>query len=446
MSYITAYFQDEMKFYDSNDSLVITLTKPGTNGFISYYDSTQTPKWASIIGGLYSSSSYYSIKYKVDNFLYITGVFQETLTLYYANNIHVITYTNPNPDLTETPSTIMSFVAKYDLSGTPLWASFIGGNPVMANQDIVPGLCLSNNNIYLVGMTGLTSEQLQLYNSNSNVPIISKTTYDITNTFIIKYSTSGSPLWCTIMGGFNQSTSICTDNNYLYITGAFQDTLNFYDLNDSFTASESLTNPGINGFIVKYGLDGNHVWGTIIGDTSSRCFSICTDNTSIYVTGTFEDTLILYDTNKDPIKSSTTHLDKNGFIAKYDLLGTPLFLSIIDGMTPPLVNFGINICTDYSKLYITFYTNVPCTLYDANDISKFATNNYNISVGNNGNLFTLLVAQYDLVGSPKWVRAVYNVLFVPRTIYADTKLHVNSTSTTTITESVTFNVGSPSPI
>jgi hypothetical protein len=277
----------------------------------------------------------------------------------------------------------MSFVVKYDLEGIYIWSRFISGfNKIDTNDiyDQIPSLSINNNNIYI---TSSSSTSVIIYESENNpLKTISLPIVDITDDLpitvssmclIINCDINGNYVWCSVLTDDADTIDIFTDDNYLYITGAFLNTINFYDRHVS---SSNITNPSwpplidsnfnsvsdidinVKGFIAKYTLEGVKEWCRMIGN-GARCYNICADNNNVYVIGTFINNLILYDETNNPQQLSILDNEgTTGFISQYSLSGIPIWNSIIKGSGDDYFtnwsywrNFGIYICTDSNYLY-----------------------------------------------------------------------------------------------
>jgi hypothetical protein len=382
--YVTGSFIDTINLYSYNESS-ITLNKNNTNSFVSQYDLSGNPIWGSIIGNCNINNIC------TDNsYVYVTGYFssQSTLTLYNVSNQPTIVLNNEGDYNNRN-----ILIAKYDLSGNPLWGTIIYGIGDVSSTSI----CTDNSYVYITGYftTQLTLNDIVL-NGNDN------------NIFIAKYDLSGNPIWGSVIGStgnYNNGMSICTDNIYVYITGYFTESITLYKSNNE----DIILNNGLgtmNAFIAKYDLSGNPLWASMIGGSIyDQAYGICTDNTSLYITGIIESpTLTLYHYNEPSTivlngANNNNNNNNNVFIAKYDLSGNPLWASMIAGTN--LLdngNSGNSICTDNSFVYLTgYFTDPTVTLYHYNEASSIILNNkgdYDIT-----NIF---IAKYDLSGNPVW--------------------------------------------
>jgi len=120
------------------------------------------------------------------------------------------------------------FVAKFTLTGTPLWSTFLGGNDIERGYDIIASI---DGGCFVTGETGSTNFPTK--NSFANY---SEGNYDA---FITKFSSEGDLLWSTYLSGNKTDKGkgiAVTNNDICYIIGftyspdfptesAFDDTL-----------------------------------------------------------------------------------------------------------------------------------------------------------------------------------------------------------------------------
>ncbi len=231
------------------------------------------------------------------------------------------------------------FVAKYDSTGSFLWAIAIGGpNDELMYSDPVVDLF---NNVYVCGVFNdgcdfnPAAQNFQLNNYGSN------------DGFIAKYDSMGNFIWAKGFGGMLEDDvyRIDVDNNgeVLFI-GSFKDTV---DLNPG-TAVLSFTSAG--GADVFYGkLDatGSLVFvNAMRGKGDDRAYNITHDlNNEIVLTAGFNDTIVV-----NPNGTSLTLTDPSGassLVAKFSSLGSLQWAFRISKCLP----FGLS--TDHNNDILT---------------------------------------------------------------------------------------------
>lgn len=260
-----------------------------------------------------------------------------------------------------------AFIFKYDVSGTAIWARWIGGDGI----DDILGISATPDGIYITGsangvltpVTGLSSEVILDMGNQSS----------LLDAFVMKYDTSGTAIWGRWIGGTRNDQglgiSATTDTNgvsSVYVTGFASSILvETTHLSNHFITTmgvkPSTTTNNTDAFILKFNTVGEAVWGRWIGgDGLDRALGISaitdTNGVSIYVTGRSSGALthpesILSDMGTKPGGSSN-----DAFIIKYDGSGTSLWGRWIGG-DGSVQGIGISATTEgengVSSLYVT---------------------------------------------------------------------------------------------
>jgi RHS repeat-associated protein len=189
-----------------------------------------------------------------------------------------------------------------------LWKANMGGsNHNYPFKSVID----SQNNIYVLGT----------FNGSLNVPnnLITKGSNDV---FVAKYDPNGGLLWVKQIGSnaddFGTGITVSPDNNFIYVTGVFQN--NAYADNIMISSTG-----GYDGFLAKYDKDGNIIrFKSIASGTgvfTQRPMEIKLDNANhLIVGGYFKDNLTLGDATKS--YSFTTASTQTGFfISQFDTAG-----------------------------------------------------------------------------------------------------------------------------
>jgi hypothetical protein len=249
-----------------------TLTNTGSaDMFLIKYDAAGAILWAKSATGTGFDGGY-SIAADASG-VYITGTFS-------GLHFTIGTTTLTNADASGTNPDI--FVAKYDVSGTVLWAKRGGGPDLDFGNSIAVD---ASGNIYLTGQfrsTTASFNSLTLTNSGGN--------YDI---YVVKYDNNGNAIWARSAGGSgaaDYAESVVVSSSGVYIAGYFE--------SSSITfGSTTLTNSGPSDiYIVKYDTAGTAVWAKSAGGSIiDYGFSIALNATNdIYVTGYFRSSTIVF--------------------------------------------------------------------------------------------------------------------------------------------------------
>ena len=402
--------------YDANSttekkSFENTTEHPMT--FIVKYDSNGKYVWSRFISGLdYIIDLNDRFKYdttpclSIDKFsnVYITRIASNTVSIYNSNiDVTIITLPITSIETVEEDTTItavssMSLIIKFNINGNYEWSSLLcNGGAEMSDIFIYDG------NVYV---TGAFSQQIDFYDtyiSSSDITIKSasfvddKFDYTIdkfndydnyvkTNMkgFVAKYTIFGVKEWVRIIGNGARCYNVCADNNNVYVTGTFVNNLILY--NEPYNSEQTPTitldpnpDPEISttcGFISQYSSSGTPIWTSMIkGINQLNTFSnfgiyISASDTHLYVMSFIDNSLELYDSSKT--KKFTNEYTFTGeenrtlVLAKYDKLGTPLWIVYVDNVvfspSSLYVDTYIRINVSYSGNLLTYkqsYTPTP---------------------------------------------------------------------------------------
>ncbi len=207
----------------------------GTRIWSTYYGGTKNDQITSL--SLRGSALYISGRTESSNGIGTTGTFK--------------------PAITEGSGAIIdAFVARFDTSGARAWGSYFGSNGI----DEAYGITTDNfGNIYFTGKTnsytGITTNitHQQFYGGGN------------TDAFIAKCTGNGATLtWSTYYGGSSEDVGIGIAFDAfgnIYTTG-----YTLSDNNISTTGTHQFYRGGyIDGFLTKFDLNGNRLWGTYYG-------------------------------------------------------------------------------------------------------------------------------------------------------------------------------------
>ena len=210
--------------------------QPAYDMFIAKYDGSGNDLW-SMQGVAKYDDRGLALKTDVNNDIYVTGQFSDTLTI--AANTHNNTIFNAG------------MVLKLDAAGNHIWFKRIG-----AIQTLVYDIEIDNqNDVYI---TGDFQGQMMIIGNPINYFLNGNYTYRV---FLIKMDSSGDVLWMEEDDSDSEvsSKAICLDaNDDPYITGIFKCVFDEY----ADTLGGGLFNSvGFNDvFITKYDKTGNRQW------------------------------------------------------------------------------------------------------------------------------------------------------------------------------------------
>ena len=233
------------------------------------------------------------------------------------------------------------FIAKYSTLFIPQWAYAVGG---VNNDTCFSSTVNSSGELIITGnyLNSVDFDPSAATNSLSN----SSTT--VNNTYIAKYSTSGSFIWVkdiqAKMSSLQSSTPtiVCDASNNLVVAGIFNTTSDF----DPSTATASLTSEGSSSFIAKYDTNGNYIWAKKLASTTNKGIIYDSATTNVTVFGTFtSSTTSDFDPGTAVYNLDTT--TGTNYFASYDTNGNFVYAKNIQ---PTITNI-INI--DFEGIYLT---------------------------------------------------------------------------------------------
>ena len=214
------------------------------------------------------------------------------------------------------------FLAKYDTTGSLLWAKSMGGT----GNEYPNSIALDGDgNIFITGTFYGTAD---FDPSAATLNLVAAGNSDV---FLAKYDSAGNLLWAKAIGGLGYETGYrltVSSNGVSGITGYFTGTADF----DPSGSLASFTSSGYDDvFIATYDSLGNYLWAHAIGGADyDYGYGIASDNNgSYYITGSFEGTV-----DFEPSSGISTHTSSGAddiFIAKYDSSGNFLWSRSMGG-------------------------------------------------------------------------------------------------------------------
>lgn len=405
-----------ISLYDSNNNTLKTSFENTTADpmtFIVKYDSRGKYVWSRYISGFdYIQFEEDRLKYDTtpclsihNNNLYITRIASNTVSIYNSNTDLIpttITFPISSIETVEEENIVttvrsMALIINFDTNGNYIWSS------LLCNGAEISDIHTHGNNVYVTGAfvqkidfyddyassTNITNSSSSLVDDNFDSTIDNLNDYDNfvkTNIkgFVAKYTLGGVKEWCRIIGNGARCYNVCADNNNVYVTGTFVNNLILY--NEPYNSQQTPTitlepNPDpeistICGFISQYSSSGVPMWSSMIkGINQLNTFSnfgiyISTSDTHLYMMSFIDNSLILYDANKTAKLTNTYTFtgeeNRTLVLAKYDKLGTPLWIVYVDNVvfspSSLYVDEYIRINVSYSGNLLTYkqdYTPIP---------------------------------------------------------------------------------------
>jgi len=201
------------------------------------------------------------------------------------------------------------YLAKYDASGTVLWAKTFGG----VGGEV--GNCIAvdaSGNVYVSGWFSSPSLVMGTFT-------LTNASASTTDFFVAKINSSGNTIWAKNAGGtdYDRGYGITLDaSGNVFVTGCFSSSsINF--------GSGALSNAGSatdDFFIVKYDQSGTALWSQSAGGTSADAgLSVAADSLgNVYASGRFMSSSINFGTGSHSNASAAQDL----FVVKYNSSGT----------------------------------------------------------------------------------------------------------------------------
>ena len=246
-----------------------TLTQAGSmDAFVVKYDTAGTVLWAKGAGGT-SNDEAYGMDVDSNGNVLVCGYFNGNATFG-----TFLLSTTGNADI---------FIAKYDATGTVLWAKKAGGNNLEHATSIKTD---KEGNSYVCGF--YESASLLIGTSTlTNFGVAGNA-----NAFICKYSAAGETLWAHGINGRSKANDIALSGNSVFVGGIFNnDTLNY-------NSSVLLKAGSSDFFIAKCDTSGNKAWAlkqTADGGSSESALGISTDRFgNLLVTGFYNSKPIAF--------------------------------------------------------------------------------------------------------------------------------------------------------
>jgi hypothetical protein len=331
--YMVGCFYGNSITFGSN-TLLNTNPTVSSDIFIVKYSSTGTVLWAKKAGGTGTDKAI-DIDVDNNNEVVMTGWFYSPSIMFGTTNL-----------INSSSGTADIFVAKYNISGTVVWAKKATGTE---NDEPTSISIDGTGNIYLTGW--FSSDNLQF----GTINLVNKLGYfPRRDMFIIKYNSAGSEQWAKDAGGTGQDggSNIAVDDggNYIYVTGSFNsDTLKI--------GSQYIKNSlGYDFFLSRFDKTGQLLWvkgSTGMGDETGSGMAV--DNRGyVYVIGGFTSVqmFIGFDTlfNKS-ITDPFGKLYPDVFYARYNPDGTEEWAASLGGRKND-VGTSVTI-EDYYKISMT---------------------------------------------------------------------------------------------
>jgi len=281
------------------------------------------------------------------------------------------------------------FVAKYDSSGSLLWAR----NPKTPTKyKTTSGVGVAtdaNGNVFVAGDMNTDS-----INFDGNWIVFDNASYS----FVAKYDSNGNFVWLRKAFGAYGTAGVSVDGNgdvLLTAKGAI-----------TFDGTIATSDGTWRHFVVKYSNSGNFIWANVAKFSSASSYgynaewdskTVFTDvNNNVYMAGWSGLDTVFFNDDKTIYVANNASL-RNSFLVKYNSNGVALWAKGADRSVIPNSESNINpegIYTSDNFLYLTGWW--------FGDSLRFDNNQINVTSGN----YNMFVAKFDMLGNNIWFKSL----------------------------------------
>ncbi|WP_276133406.1 gliding motility-associated C-terminal domain-containing protein [Polluticoccus soli] len=317
--YIAGYFKDKMDFDPSSDTAEVpclgytgtTTDEYGGDGFVAKYSSAGAFYWVVPIQSDYGEEVE-SVALDAEGNVYIGGQFKNLVDF------------DPSPSATATFNSVndgTAFLAKYTTNGQYQWAHTFGKPGITMTDNLIRAIAIdAQSNLYVAGVFQGVNNDFDPSPANA-ATLSASGKYDA---LVAKYDKDGNYLWAINIQ--SESTDDALDikldkSGHLYVCGnVYGDTVDFDPRTTAGIQTLANSNGNPNIFIAKYDLNGNYIWGKVMGSVGmDMSWSLRVSGEYIYNTGFFSGPLDL-NPNASPVEVNSKGL-MDLYLVKYDSAG-----------------------------------------------------------------------------------------------------------------------------
>jgi Secretion system C-terminal sorting domain len=273
----TGNFENTTDFDPNLGVYNLTTTSTNAQPFVSKIDSNGNFVWAKTFAstGFYGGYAF-SLSMDSAGNIYTAGDFKNTMDFDPSSSTFNLTAVG----------TYNYYVSKLDNNGNFVWAKQITQSQSSRNIFVA---CDNNSNVFLAGAFTGTSD----FDPSAGVFNLTTSSTTTENMFICKLTSAGNFAWAkqsnNAVNTYPTITAIVANNNSLYVTGYFEDTIDF----DPGAGVFNLVSQNLNDvFIEQFDSAGNFNWAKQL-TSSSLIFSLdiaVDNNKNIYTGGFFQST------------------------------------------------------------------------------------------------------------------------------------------------------------
>jgi hypothetical protein len=309
------------------------------DAFVAKFSQTGKRLWATYLGGSEGECGN-AVVIDADDNIYIGGY-----TMSENGMATPGSYKSSLPALPTGPPPADAFIAKFNAAGQLDWSTYYGG----PDNDFIAAMHMTAAGTIMV--LGETSS-LNLSTAYAWQPAYGGGSADA---FITRFSTNGTPDWCTYFGGadYEHPTSIVVDQlDNVYIAGSVYGDGQIVTPN----ACQTLFGGGsADGFLAKFNSQGLLDWSTYIGGGGfDQVNGIAADSFQNIVvaglTGSPAGILQAPGSGKHVFEVNANGAQPEGFLARYNTLGQRLWGTYYEGVGKSVGCYG------NGNIYFTGYT------------------------------------------------------------------------------------------
>ena len=280
-----------------------------------------------------------------------------------------------------------ALMVKYEPDGTALWTATVSAAP---DNTCFYSVSAGSDGIYAAG----TMDGNENFSFGDGV-IVSGHYASGSNTLLVKYDSSGKPLWGrSVTTGPDASSlyAVTAGSDGIYVLGSIMGT-GTYDFGNGVTATGA--GSGSNAVIVKYDLNGTPLWArTIAAGSGDSCFQAIAVKEEYVLAAGYIAGDRLYDFGDSKTASGKYNSGPNSVLVKYSADGTVHWAESIAG--------GSNSSSFQS---IAFAGEMVYAAGYMTGIGQYDFGNGKKAVGG-GNGPNAVLVQYSLTGTAQWARSV----------------------------------------
>lgn len=366
-----SFTSNPVTIYNSSGAGVLTKSLSGTGtSLLVQYGVSGAVNWAAVQGGLGGSTGNAVIT-DLSN-VFVGGGYDNTCTIYHSNGVSFTTLSGPT-------GFDDGMIAKYNSSGTALWAGRVGSTGSTSSTYVKAMAANPDGNVYVGGEYTLTNTIVYPPNGGSTTTLTSAGNRDA---MILKFSSNGATQWTTrLSNNVTMGNMTSFPSGELFVTVAFLGTLSIYNASGSLYGTQTSDNSG-DECLIKYDASGVVQWSALVtgldpvyggGEAGSAVKYDSTGN--IYLTGISDsDPVYIYNSNGTQFTTLGNGGFGFGFVIVYDPSGTVKYATKLSSATgTAATGIAMDTSTGPNGVYIGgYYSNTPMRIYNS-DGSTFGT-------------------------------------------------------------------------